>query len=198
MRSQFFTQKLTLTLGALALSVGLSCGTTKENVEQTSQTQELETPDPSGLQEASSDDPLSQHTTESGAVVNKDADGSALGAMSDEATEGLAAEANTLLAGEDIFKAKCIVCHTLDGKATIGPSIIDLACSERESADGTKVVADDAFLLESLLEPNKQVAKGFPPAMPSVKGVLSDDELQSTVKFIKSKSKMCSKVRQEK
>ena len=34
--------------------------------------------------------------------------------------------------------------------------------------------------------------------MPSVKGVLSDDELQSTVKFIKSKSKMCSKVRQEK
>jgi len=187
MCSLFHKKTVTLTLGALALNVGLSCGTTKENVEQTSQTQELETPNPAGLQETSAGDPLARHTNESGETLTLDGTGVA------EVETG-----SSITAGEGIFKAKCIVCHTLDGKATIGPSIIDLACSERESTDGTKAIADDAFLLESLLEPNKQVAKGFPPAMPSVKGVLSDDELQSTVKFIKSKSKMCSKVRQEK
>jgi cytochrome c oxidase subunit 2 len=58
-----------------------------------------------------------------------------------------------------------------------------LAGSQVELADGTKVTADDAFILESITKPGAAVVKGF-GAMPNL-GV-SDADAQAILAYIKS------------
>ena len=46
--------------------------------------------------------------------------------------------------------------------------------------------ADHKFIKESLIEPNKKVAKGFQVAMGSYAGILNDVELDSIIMFLKT------------
>lgn len=79
----------------------------------------------------------------------------------------------------------CIACHSLDGSKSHGPTFAKLFSNERTLADGSKVVADDAYLLESIKKPNAKIAKGFPPSyMPPYQ--LKDIEYQALVAFLKS------------
>jgi cytochrome c oxidase subunit 2 len=82
----------------------------------------------------------------------------------------------------------CLSCHSLDGKKLIGPSWKGLAGEKTELADGSSVVVDDAYLVKSILEPNAQIAKGFPAnVMPGTyKTLLTDEQVNDIVAFIKS------------
>ena len=55
----------------------------------------------------------------------------------------------------------CTACHTLDGSAGLGPTWKGLYGSQVELADGTIVTADDAFLAESILEPQATIVSGY-------------------------------------
>lgn len=57
----------------------------------------------------------------------------------------------------------CNACHTVDGSVVVGPSWQGLFGSERELNDGSTVVADEAYIRQSILEPNAQVGEGFQP-----------------------------------
>ena len=46
--------------------------------------------------------------------------------------------------------------------------------------------ADDAYLRRSILDPASEIVQGFEPGMPSFRGVLSDVEVESLVRYIKS------------
>jgi cytochrome c oxidase subunit 2 len=46
-----------------------------------------------------------------------------------------------------------------------------------------QVVADETYLRKSLLEPNADVVKGFPPIMPAQK--MSDEELTEIINYLK-------------
>jgi cytochrome c oxidase subunit 2 len=48
-----------------------------------------------------------------------------------------------------------------------------------------KLVADEAYLRKSILEPNADVVKGFPPIMPSQEGLLTDQEIDALVSYLK-------------
>jgi cytochrome c oxidase subunit 2 len=48
-----------------------------------------------------------------------------------------------------------------------------------------QVAADEAYLKKSLIEPNADVVKGFPPIMPSQKGLITDEELEGIITYIK-------------
>jgi cytochrome c oxidase subunit 2 len=48
-----------------------------------------------------------------------------------------------------------------------------------------QVVADETYLRKSLLEPNADVVKGFPPIMPSQKGLITDEEVEGIIRYIK-------------
>ena len=89
--------------------------------------------------------------------------------------------------GEKIFNAMaCITCHSTDGSNSHGPSLKAVAGSLRPIV-GTKekVLADDAYLRESILSPNSKVVQGFPPNyMPPFK--LKENELKSLVLYIKT------------
>lgn len=52
--------------------------------------------------------------------------------------------------------------------------------------DGTFVIADEAYIRDSILLPRLQVSAGFAPVMPSFAGRVSEDDLVRLVAYIKS------------
>jgi cytochrome c oxidase subunit 2 len=54
--------------------------------------------------------------------------------------------------------------------------------------DGSSVIADDNYLRDSILLPQKQIAAGFAPSMPSFQGQLDDDDLVALIAFIRSQA----------
>ena len=61
--------------------------------------------------------------------------------------------------------------------------------ARREFIDGKSKVADDAYLRESILDPAARVLTGYNPkdvGMPSYRGILNDQDIESVVMFIKS------------
>ncbi len=76
----------------------------------------------------------------------------------------------------------CASCHGANGQGGVGPTWIDLAGSEVELADGSTVVADEAYLLRSILEPDAEIVAGYTLKMP-VNG-LSEAEAADVVSYI--------------
>ncbi|MDX6503967.1 MAG: hypothetical protein QOE29_1092, partial [Gaiellaceae bacterium] len=95
--------------------------------------------------------------------------------------------------GEALFTSKnCAGCHSLDGSFITGPSLKGVAGTEVTLADGSKVTADDAYLLESIEDPGKQVVKcpncGPPSPMATVipKGSITPAQAADLVAYIKT------------
>jgi cytochrome c551/c552 len=62
--------------------------------------------------------------------------------------------------GKALYTSKsCSGCHSIDGSFVAGPSFKGLAGSQQMLADGTTVTADHAYLVESIVDPGKQVVK---------------------------------------
>ena len=83
----------------------------------------------------------------------------------------------------------CIGCHTLDGSKSAGPTFKGLAGSQVKLTSGQTVTADDAYLLESIMDPDKQVVEGFGPGVMSAvikPGQVSQTDAASLVAFIKT------------
>jgi mono/diheme cytochrome c family protein len=89
-------------------------------------------------------------------------------------------------AGEEIAQAQCFTCHTTDGSTLVGPTWQGLYGSEVTLEDGSTVTADDEYIRESILEPNAKIHEGFPAAMPSFDGVLSDEQITDIIAYIKT------------
>lgn len=74
--------------------------------------------------------------------------------------------ASTSSGSDLVAKYACTACHSLDGSPMTGPTFKGLYGSKRFLADGTTVTADEAYLTESIDNPNAKVVKGFDPVMP--------------------------------
>jgi mono/diheme cytochrome c family protein len=84
--------------------------------------------------------------------------------------------------GEQIFTAGgCAGCHTLakaNATGNIGPSLDDLAAA---AGDGSP----EDFVIESVLDPDAEVAQGFQPGvMPSYEGRLNEEQLQALAEYL--------------
>jgi len=92
--------------------------------------------------------------------------------------------------GEKLVQEKgCLACHTIDGSPKIGPTFKGLfGKKETVIHDGKEVeaVADEAFIHHKLLEPEDARIKGFPPIMPSQKGILTDAEIGAIIDYLKT------------
>ncbi|HSP79883.1 MAG TPA: cytochrome c oxidase subunit II [Myxococcaceae bacterium] len=80
----------------------------------------------------------------------------------------------------------CLKCHTVDGTAHIGPTWLDLYLRREKLASGEVVVADEAYLTESMMHPGRKVVAGFQPVMPSYLGQLEAAEVAGLLEYIKS------------
>ncbi|HJQ76563.1 MAG TPA: cytochrome c [Acidimicrobiia bacterium] len=81
----------------------------------------------------------------------------------------------------------CRQCHTVDGTPGSGPTWKGLAGSTRPLASGEEVVADDAYLFNSIVDPNSQVVDGYEPIMPTFYAdELNEQQITDLVEYIKS------------
>jgi cytochrome c oxidase subunit 2 len=51
---------------------------------------------------------------------------------------------------------------------------------------GETVVADEAYLTDSMIDPRAKIVKGFKPVMPTFKGRLTAPDAAALVEYIKS------------
>jgi cytochrome c oxidase subunit 2 len=82
----------------------------------------------------------------------------------------------------------CLGCHSIDGTALAGPTWLGVYGSEETLTDGTTVTVDDAYLIDSIKNPNANVVEGFVEnVMPQTFGeTLTDEQIDSIVAFIAS------------
>ena len=89
--------------------------------------------------------------------------------------------------GEKMYNQQgCAACHSLDGTPKTGPSWKGLFGKTETMSDGTQVHVDENYIKESILEPQAKIVQGFPPAMPTFKGKLSDKKIEGIIAFIKT------------
>jgi cytochrome c oxidase subunit 2 len=82
-------------------------------------------------------------------------------------------------------KNGCVGCHSIDGTKMTGPTWFGLAGSKVDLADGSTVTADDAYIHESIVNPNAKVVAGFPVGiMPPF--TLTDPEIANIIAYIKT------------
>ena len=92
--------------------------------------------------------------------------------------------------GEGLYTSLgCQGCHSIDGSASSGPTFKGLFDSMVELTNGQKVKADEKYLLDSILDPDKQIVKGYEPGVMSAvvpKGSIPQDQAQELVDYIKT------------
>jgi len=97
------------------------------------------------------------------------------------ATAGLA-QAKT---GEQIFTAAgCAGCHTFapaGSNGTIGPNLNDLKAAAAKFAKGKP---PEEYVRESMLKPDAFIVPGFPNAMPSYEGRLTDQQIKALADYL--------------
>jgi cytochrome c oxidase subunit 2 len=79
----------------------------------------------------------------------------------------------------------CGACHSINGAAGIGPTWSGLFGSEVNLSDGTTVIADEAYIAESIREPQAKIVKGF-ESQQMVRYSFTDDEIAALVAYIKT------------
>lgn len=81
----------------------------------------------------------------------------------------------------------CTSCHALDGSKKVGPGWGGLYDASVKLTDGSSVKADDAYLAESIVEPNAKVVDGFVAGtMPSYSSMLKSDQVAAIVAYIRT------------
>jgi len=81
----------------------------------------------------------------------------------------------------------CLGCHSTDGKPMVGPSFRGLYGRKEEVVNpegvASIVTMDDARIRLAILEPSREVVRGYPPQMPAIQ--LKEDELSRVIDYIK-------------
>jgi cytochrome c oxidase subunit II len=89
--------------------------------------------------------------------------------------------------GEKLFQEYgCSTCHKLDEQGRC-PILRNVYGSRVQLDDGRIVVADEAYIRESILDPNAKIVSGFKPnIMPTFKGQISEEGLLQLIAYVKS------------
>jgi cytochrome c oxidase subunit II len=93
-------------------------------------------------------------------------------------------------AGQRLFTSlACVSCHgdlSGSGPGPRAPSLRGVYGSMVKLSDGRTVLADDAYLRESVLDPGAKIVAGYDNIMPTFQGVVSEDQLLQLFAYIKS------------
>jgi len=89
--------------------------------------------------------------------------------------------------GEKLYnELGCKACHSIDGSKGVGPTWKGLWGEQVKLSDGTTVVADEAYIIESIRQPQAKIVAGFEQqAMPAFT-TLTDAELADLIAFIQT------------
>jgi mono/diheme cytochrome c family protein len=90
-------------------------------------------------------------------------------------------------AGARLFTGKggCVGCHNAgNGGGATGPNLSHIATDGATRKPGMDAAA---YISESIHDPQAFVVQGFPPIMPSFRGTLTEEEINSLVQFLLTK-----------
>jgi cytochrome c oxidase subunit II len=90
--------------------------------------------------------------------------------------------------GEKLFNDPayaCVTCHKSDSTGR-GPTLHGVFGSTVPLVGGGKVVADENYLRESIMNPTAKVVEGYAPIMPSFQGTINEENLMQLIAYIKT------------
>lgn len=95
------------------------------------------------------------------------------------------------VAGAKLFaQMNCAQCHKDPGVEAKGPPLVGLLGQEVKLESGKTVIADEAYLRESILKPAAKVVAGYRPIMPPYEAEtqISEEGLNDLIAYLKSLS----------
>ncbi len=99
---------------------------------------------------------------------------------------GESGDVNPAAAGERLFtQFACNTCHIANGTGR-APSLNGLFGANVLLADGSTVVADEAYIRESILQPKAKIVAGYQPVMPTFQGLVTEEQIGNLTAYIKS------------
>ncbi|GAB4315818.1 MAG: cytochrome c oxidase subunit II [Candidatus Zixiibacteriota bacterium] len=92
--------------------------------------------------------------------------------------------------GAKLYVSKtCNTCHSIDGSAGNGPSFLGIFGHEANLKSGERIVVDENYIRESILNPQSKIVAGYEPIMPTFQGMIKDQEIDALIAYIKSLKK---------
>ncbi len=79
----------------------------------------------------------------------------------------------------------CATCHRFDVQGR-GPNLLGVYNKPVLLEDGRTVIADENYVRESILNPTAKIVNGFKPVMPTFQGIVSEEQLNALVAYVKS------------
>ena len=88
--------------------------------------------------------------------------------------------------GQSMFEQLgCPTCHRSDTQGR-GPNLVGVFGKPVQLEDGRIVIADENYIRESILSPSAKVVSGFKPIMPVFQGLVTEEQLNALVEYVKS------------
>lgn len=101
---------------------------------------------------------------------------------------GVVSETMDAAGGRLFQQYACATCHLADGQGQ-GPSLVNLYAHPVRLTTNQIVIADDAYVRESIVSPTAKIVLGYAPIMPSFQGQLSEEQILDLIAYVKSLSK---------
>jgi cytochrome c oxidase subunit 2 len=98
------------------------------------------------------------------------------------------AEDSPVASGAKLFQdLACDTCHKTDSQGR-GPMLTNLFGKQVELQGGGTVTVDEAYIRESIVNPQAKVVAGFQPIMPTFQGLVSEEQLLHLIAYVRSLS----------
>jgi cytochrome c oxidase subunit 2 len=91
--------------------------------------------------------------------------------------------------GQKLFQERgCASCHQVEpgGQQGRGPTLYGLFGKKQTVEGGEQVTVDEAYIRESILNPQAKLAIGFQPIMPTFQGQVNEEQILQLVAYIRS------------
>jgi cytochrome c oxidase subunit 2 len=89
--------------------------------------------------------------------------------------------------GRELFEQfRCNTCHATDSQTSRCPPLVGIYNSQVTLADGSTVVADEAYLRESILQPASKVVAGYQGVMPTFQGQIGEQGILQIIEYLKT------------
>jgi cytochrome c oxidase subunit 2 len=120
------------------------------------------------------------HSRMTGRLVLMTPDDYARWSESQPGSENIARE------GDKVFRALgCSGCHA-PGASVHAPDLQGIYGRPVQLSDGRTVIADEAYLRDSILLPTKDIVAGYQPIMPSFRGAVNEEQMLKLIAYLKS------------
>ena len=89
-------------------------------------------------------------------------------------------------AGARLFsQMNCVTCHS-DQAGARGPSLNGIFGTEESMVGGDRIVVDEAYIRESIINPRAKIVSGYQSIMPTYQGQVTETNIFNLISYIKS------------